>query len=116
MLLAILHVIPDSEDPSQDPFQIVRRIMDAVPPGSFLVISHPASDVDPEQAAEIARRFNQRMGSVRSSGRSREEVARFFTGLDLVPPGIVITPQWRPEPAARPPDPEPAYAAVARKP
>jgi hypothetical protein len=116
MLLAILHVIPDSEDPSQDPFQIVRRIMDAVPPGSFLVISHPASDVDPEQAAEIARRFNQRMGSVRSSGRSREEVARFFTGLDLVPPGIVITPQWRPEPAALPPDPEPAYAAVARKP
>jgi hypothetical protein len=116
MLLAILHVIPDSGDPSQDPHQIVSRIMDAVPPGSFLVITHPASDINPEQAAEIARRFNQRMGAVRSSGRSRQEVARFFTGLDLVPPGIVSTPQWRPEPGSLPPDPEPAYAAVARKP
>ena len=116
MLLAILHVIPESEDPSQDPYHVVRRIMDAVPSGSYLVISHPASDVNPEQAAEIARRFNQRMGVVRSSGRSRDEVTRFLTGLDLVPPGVVITPEWRPDPAARPPDREPAYAAVARKP
>jgi hypothetical protein len=116
MLLAILHVIPDSEDPAQDPFQIVRRIMDALPSGSFLVISHPASDINPEQSAEIAKRFNQRLGSVQSSGRSRREVTRFFTGLDLVPPGIVPTPQWRPEPTGRPPDSEPAYAAVGRKP
>jgi S-adenosyl methyltransferase len=116
MLLAILHVIPDSGNPAQDPHQIVSRIMDAMPPGSFLVISHPASDINPEQAAEIAKRFNQRLGSVQSAGRPREEVARFFTGLDLVPPGVVPTPQWRPDPNARPPDPEPAYAAVGRKP
>jgi hypothetical protein len=116
MLLAILHVIPDSGDPAQDPYQIVGQIMDAVPPGSFLVISHPASDIYPEQSAEIARRFNQRLGSVRSAARSREEVARFFTGLDLVPPGIVSTPRWRPEPSSLPADPEPAYAAVGRKP
>ncbi|HEY3958422.1 MAG TPA: SAM-dependent methyltransferase [Streptosporangiaceae bacterium] len=116
MLLAILHVIQASEDPSKDPYQIVSRIMDAMPAGSFLVISHPASDINPEQAAEIARRFNQRLGSVQSAGRSQEQVARFFTGLDLVPPGIVTTPQWRPEPGSLPPDPDPAYAGVARKP
>jgi hypothetical protein len=116
MLLAILHVIPGSDNPAQDPHQIVSRIMDAMPPGSFLVISHPASDINPEQAAELAKRFNQRLGSVQSAGRPREEVARFFTGLDLVPPGVVPTPQWRPDPNACPPDPEPAYAAVGRKP
>jgi hypothetical protein len=116
MLLAILHVIPDSTDPSQDPYQVVGRIMEAVPPGSFLVISHPASDIHPEQSAEIARRFNQRLGPVKSAARSHQEVARFFTGLDLVPPGIVNTPQWRPEPSSLPPESEPAYAAVGRKP
>jgi S-adenosyl methyltransferase len=116
MLLAILHVIAASDDPSKDPYQIVSRVMDAMPAGSFLVISHPASDIYPEQAAEIARRFNQRLGSVQSAGRSQEEVARFFTGLDLVPPGLVTTPQWRPEPGSLPADPDPAYAGVARKP
>jgi hypothetical protein len=113
MLLAILHVIPDSDDP----WGIVARIMGALPSGSYLVISHPASDIVAAGVAEeVARRFNERMGSVQSRARSRDEVARFFTGLELVPPGIVQTPQWRPEPGSSLPGAEPAYAAVARKP
>ena len=112
MLLAILHVIPDDDDP----WQLVDRIMSAVPPGSYLVISHPARDIHPESVTELTKRFNERLGPVKSRARTREEVARFFTGLDLVPPGIVITPQWRPDPAAPEPDADPAYAAVARKP
>jgi len=45
----------------------------------------------------MTERFNQRMGGVLSTGRTRDEFARFFAGLDLVDPGIVPTPQWRPD-------------------
>jgi trans-aconitate methyltransferase len=116
MLLAILHVIHDDEDP----WGIVGRIMAAVPPGSFLVMSHPASDMRSTafDVTELTKRLNERMGAVRMSPRSREEVARFFTGLELVPPGIVPTPRWRPDPAQDLPDDNTnsAYAAVGRKP
>jgi trans-aconitate methyltransferase len=112
MLLAILHVVPDADDP----WGLVARIMAAVPPGSFLVISHPARDIHPERVTELTKRFNERLGGVESRGRTREEVARFFTGLELVEPGIVVTPQWRPDPGSHAQDADPAYAAVARKP
>jgi len=116
MLLAILHVIPSKDDP----WEIVARIMTALPSGSYLVISHPASDIHATQIAEMTKRFNQRLGNVVSAGRTREEVARFFAGLDLVEPGIVPTPQWRPPaPQFGPADgqgEDPAYAAVGRKP
>jgi S-adenosyl methyltransferase len=111
MLLAILHVIPDADDP----WGVVGRLVDALPSGSFLVISHPARDIHPEQIAEMTKRFNQRLGSVVSAGRTRDEVARFFTGLDLVEPGIVSTPRWRPGVGVDPAD-DPAWAAVGRKP
>jgi hypothetical protein len=63
----------------------------------------------------MTKRFNQRLGNVVSAGRTRDEVARFFAGLDLVEPGIVSTPKWRPEDGTEPAD-DPAYAAVGRKP
>ncbi len=111
MLLAILHVIPDADDP----WGIVGRLMAGLPSGSYLVISHPARDIHAEEIAEMTKRFNQRMGGVLSSGRSRYEVTRFFAGLDLVEPGIVPTSRWRPDPGVEQPD-DPAYAAMARKP
>ncbi|HUA27303.1 MAG TPA: SAM-dependent methyltransferase [Streptosporangiaceae bacterium] len=111
MLLAILHVIPDADDP----WGVVARLVAGLPSGSYLVISHPARDIHPEQIAEMTKRFNQRLGSVRSEGRTREEVERFFAGLELVEPGIVSTPRWRPGPGVEPTD-DPAYAVVARKP
>ncbi|HTW01015.1 MAG TPA: SAM-dependent methyltransferase [Streptosporangiaceae bacterium] len=111
MLLAILHVIPDDDDP----WDVVGRLMAALPSGSYLVISHPARDIHPEQIAEMTNRFNQRLGSVVSHGRTRDEVARFFAGLDLVEPGIVSTPRWRPGTGLDPAE-DPAYAVVARKP
>jgi hypothetical protein len=111
MLLAILHVIPDDDDP----WGVVGRLMAALPSGSYLVISHPARDIHPEQIAEMTKRFNQRLGNVVSAGRTRDEVARFFASLDLVEPGIVSTPKWRPEDDTEPAD-DPAYAAVGRKP
>jgi hypothetical protein len=111
MLLAILHVIPSTDDP----WGIIARIMAAMPSGSYLVISHPASDIHTAQIAEMTKRFNQRLGSVVSAGRSRDEVARFFDGLDLVAPGIVAAPQWRPAPGVDPGE-DPTHAAVGRKP
>jgi S-adenosyl methyltransferase len=111
MLLAILHVVPDADDP----WRIVGRLMAGLPSGSYLVMSHPARDIHEAAIAEMTRRFNQRMGGVLASGRTRGEVARFFTGLDLAEPGIVPTPRWRPCPGAEP-GADPAYAGVARKP
>ena len=111
MLLAILHVVSDADDP----WAIVARIMAAVPSGSYLVISHPGRDMYAAEIAEMTKRFNQRLGGVMSRGRTRDEVARFFGGLDLVEPGIVPTPRWRPDPGVEPPA-DPAYAAMARKP
>jgi hypothetical protein len=111
MLLAILHVIPDSDDP----WGVVGRLMAGLPSGSYLVMSHPARDIHADAVAEMTKRFNQRMGGVMSNARSHDEVARFFTGLELVEPGIVSTSRWRPDPGIEQPA-DPAYAALARKP
>jgi S-adenosyl methyltransferase len=110
MLLGILHLIQDSEHPDQ----IVATLMDALPPGSYLVISHPASDIHPGQA-EAQRRYNERVSTPQTL-RTRDEVARFFTGLDLVPPGLVYVHTWRPGAAdTAPVDAASAYGGVARK-
>jgi hypothetical protein len=92
MLLGILQQVPDDDDP----YGAVARLIDAVPPGSFLVITHPASDVDPRAAAEAARRLN-RMTAEQRQLRSEAEVARFFDGLELVEPGLVQVAEWRPD-------------------
>lgn len=92
-LLAILHLIPDEDDP----YGIVATLMAAVPPGSYLALSHPASDIRPAAVAEMARRMNARLGgSTRGTMRDQGEIRRFFDGLELVGPGVVQLPQWRP--------------------
>jgi len=89
MLIAVLHFIPDADDP----YAVVARLMDAVPSGSYLVIAHAAADIAPEASAEMARRYNQ-MASATVTPRTRDQVARFFTGLDLLPPGLIPINQW----------------------
>jgi hypothetical protein len=111
MLVGILHLVQDSEDP----YQIVTGLLDALAPGSYLVISHPASDIHPGQA-EAQKRYNERVSTPQTL-RTRDEVARFFTGLDLVPPGLVYVHTWRPDPAdLAPVGAVSAYGGVARKP
>jgi hypothetical protein len=110
MLIAMLHHVPDGDDPGG----IVARLVDAVAPGSYLVLSHPASDIDVAAVTEVARRYNARVPAGQQR-RSQEEVARFFSGLELLEPGIVPTTQWRPpEPAS--PGRVPMWAGVGRKP
>jgi S-adenosyl methyltransferase len=111
MLLGVLHLVSDSEDP----WAIVARLMAAVPPGSYLTISHPAIDIHRAQA-EAQRVYNERVATPQTL-RTREQVARFFTGLDLVEPGLVQVHQWRPDPGDFIPEGTvSAHGAVARKP
>jgi hypothetical protein len=99
-----------------NPYEIVARLMDAVPSGSYLVISHPASDIDTGQISQAYDRLNERMGDVQGTLRTREEVADFFDGLEMVPPGLVQLHRWRPEPGADVSYQIPAYAGIGRKP
>jgi hypothetical protein len=95
-LIAILHAIPESDDPHGK----VARLMDAVPPGSHLAISHMGTDLLDSKTQHGLEDHSGRAMQQRLTARSREEVARFFAGVDLVPPGVVRVEDWRPEPGA----------------
>jgi hypothetical protein len=111
MLVSILQLIPDEEDP----YGIVARLMDRVAPGSYLVLTHPASDILGEAVAESARRYNQSVVTPLTL-RAFGQFARFFDGLDLVEPGIVQCHRWHPRPDDAVDDYEVAgWAAVGRK-
>jgi hypothetical protein len=112
LLLMILHLIPDGECPGK----IVERLLSALPAGSYLVLAHPASDVQPAATAEMTRRLNERMGGTVGTLRTRGEVAGYFDGLELVEPGLVQPQQWRPDPTADAPTEVAAWCGVARKP
>ena len=111
MLMAVLHLVPDEDDPHR----IVRRLMTAVPAGSFLVISHPASDIQAAAMAAAANRLNELMAQP-ARPRGKDAVTAFFDGLDLVEPGVIRCPEWRPD---RPEDAagkSTMWGGVARKP
>jgi hypothetical protein len=91
MLIAILHAIGGDDDP----YQIVAKLLDAVPPGSYLAVSHVASDIDPEQIAEATARLNQ-LSHQHFTLRDHTQVLRFFEGLRLLDPGVVRVEEWRP--------------------
>jgi hypothetical protein len=111
MLLIVLHLIPDSDDP----YRLVATLVDALPPGSYLVLAHPASDIRAASQAEMTRRVNERMSGPRATMRDRAAVGRFFDGLDLLEPGVVQPQQWRPDPDVTAPDQVTAWCGVARK-
>ncbi len=110
MLLGVLHLISDSEDP----WGIVARLMAATPAGSYLTISHPAIDIHPAQST-VQRIYNEHVSTPQTL-RTREQTARFFTGLELVEPGLVQVHQWRPDPGDFAPEGVvSAHGGVARK-
>ena len=74
--------------------------MDAVPPGSHLAISHMGTGLLDSETQRGLEDHSGRAMQQRLTARSREEVARFFAGMDLVPPGVVRIEDWRPEPGA----------------
>jgi hypothetical protein len=110
MLLGVLHCIADEDDPAA----LVAQLMEAMPPGSYLVMSHPASDVATAQMATSMRAYNNQ-AAVPLTARSHAEVTRFFKGLDLIEPGVVQVHRWRAGTGAPGRD-LPNYGAIARKP
>ncbi|NEC88724.1 SAM-dependent methyltransferase [Streptomyces sp. SID12501] len=114
LLVAILHFVEDTDDP----YAAVAELRDALAPGSLLVLTHASYEgipLSPERAEGTVDVYK----GIRNPlvMRSREAVARFFEGYDMVEPGLVPMPQWRPETA---PEDEDAYsfsgfAGVGRK-
>jgi trans-aconitate methyltransferase len=113
LLIGVLQLIPDNDDPGA----IVARLIEAVAPGSWLAIFHPASDIMADQMGEVARQVNANAATP-TTLRSRQEVMRFFDGLELMdPPGLVQVHRWLPDAAAPAMGDEiPGYAGLARKP
>jgi S-adenosyl methyltransferase len=110
LLIALLHMLGDEDDP----WGLVARYMAAVPPGSYLVLSHLASDVQAETMAAMRRRINELMPQ-HVYMRTKDQVTAFFGGMPLVEPGVVLTHQWRPGTGA-PGAGGVLWAGVARKP
>jgi hypothetical protein len=91
LLIALLHFVRDDEDPEG----IVATLRDALPPGSFLALSHVTGDFRSDAAASAVDVYK----NATSSGtlRNHEQIMKFFSGFDLVEPGLVQPPLWRPE-------------------
>ena len=110
MLLGILHHIGDDEQASA----IVNRLVDGIPPGSYLTIAHSTNVVTGAAMDEAVRHWNQ-FGKPPMTLRTPEAIARFFDGLELVDPGVVSCPRWRPDPAERPSPETGEFCGVGRK-
>ncbi len=101
LMVALLHFVSDEDRPAE----LVAGFRDAVPAGSYLVMSHASTGGQPARAAE--HRDLYRRTPTPMTMRSREQVVSFFDGFELVDPGLVYLPLWRPEPEeAGLPDPE----------
>jgi hypothetical protein len=111
MLISVLHLIVDRDDP----YDLVSQLVNAVVPGSYVVISHAASDIDSGAMISMANRLNELMAQ-QSVPRTHREVAAFFAGLDLLEPGLVRVPEWRPASVADSAVRAQMWGAVARKP
>lgn len=109
-LLALMHFISDEEGA----YDITRALVDALPPGSYLIFSHGTYDPYPELSGQIGSAYGD--GGIPLSIRTRPEVERFFTGLDLVPPGLVTASEWYRDTPAPTFEVNGMYAAVAHKP
>ena len=110
-LLGILFHVTDNDEAHA----VVNRLLDAVPSGSYLAITHTTNTVTGEKMDEAVRQWNQ-AGSAPIVLRSPQEFARFFDRLELLEPGVVPTTQWRPDPADLSIREVDEFCAVGRKP
>ncbi|MBP2329364.1 O-methyltransferase involved in polyketide biosynthesis [Kibdelosporangium banguiense] len=113
ILVGVLHFLPEEDQP----FDAVRTLRDALPRGSYLVISHASTDnrmSELSQAQELYRSFTNRTGN---GLRSREQIRVFFDGLTLIDPGLVVAQDWRPLPSTERDTGTPRWilSGVARK-
>lgn len=110
MLLAVVQFILDDEQAAA----VVKRLVDAVPSGSYLVISHATNEVNTEVMDAHLAHWNAH-GTPKFCYRSRKQIARYYDGLELLEPGVELLPYWRPDPGDTP-VPMDGICAVGRKP
>ena len=111
MLIAVMHFVGDDEQASA----IINRLMGACVPGSYVALSHAASDIDAAQMAEMVRRLNEATAE-KTTLRDRAGVTRLFDGLELVEPGVIRAAEWRPDTDLEAASPAALWGGVARKP
>lgn len=112
LLVAILHAISDQDDPHR----IVATLVDALPSGSYLTITHWAADPASPEAEAKVEDLAREMSRQQYTARSQAQIARFFDGLDLVEPGLALIQDWRPGPQNQTGGGTSVWAGVARKP
>ena len=94
MSIAVMHMIPDEDAP----YRLIADLVNAVPSGSYLILSHVASDLQQySPGVNDAAAVLSRLMPGRVTPRSQEQVLQFFDGLDLVDPGVVPVQDWQPE-------------------
>ncbi|WP_069817359.1 SAM-dependent methyltransferase [Streptomyces sp. TP-A0874] len=103
-LNALLHFLPDSTDP----YGTVDRLMGALPSGSTLAITHCTADFDPGTWGDIQAIYAA--AGTATQVRSRSEVERFFSGLEMLEPGVEVAHRWRPVADGGHSSPEPVEA------
>ncbi|WP_026117234.1 SAM-dependent methyltransferase [Nocardiopsis alkaliphila] len=112
MLLGVINFVADDVEVRA----ILDRLMAALAPGSFLVVSHPTDDLDPVRAHQVAAAWNER-GTPKLTVRSAAAIEALFDGLELLEPGVVSCSLWRPRAVeADEVRPVSEYGGVARKP
>jgi SAM-dependent methyltransferase len=111
VLVGVIHHLRDDDHPRR----VVTTLVDALAPGSYLVLSQTTPDFDPETMRALAAASEQ--GGIANVPRTLADTEPFFAGLELVEPGLVPLAAWRPDPGAEQ-DPRTVYAygGVARKP
>jgi hypothetical protein len=111
MIFGVLHFLPDDDEVAA----ITAEFSRAIAPGSYLAISHLASDIQPETMAEFARKMRE-SGVAQDAQRTREQVTGLFAGLNLLAPGVVPVSKWRPDTDLEAGSVTALWGGVARKP
>ena len=111
LFIGVLHLVSEADEP----LRIMGEMLDATVAGSYLALTQPAKDVNADQVAEGARRYNEHVKTPQTR-RTYAETLRFFDGMEVVPPGLVQCHRWRPAPRAVGLEENvSAYGGVARK-
>jgi hypothetical protein len=113
MLIAVLHFLRDEDKPDE----VIGTLLDALPPGSYLAASHMSMEHDPVSMSGGQQAYLD--AGITMHARDSDQFARMvFPGLEMVPPGVVLVSEWRPD--SRAPRPTPAevgcYGGIGRKP
>ncbi|WP_345961833.1 SAM-dependent methyltransferase [Streptomyces sp. BRB040] len=109
-LIALLHFLPDDEDP----YGLLHTLVEALPSGSHLLLSHGTADQHPELKQETEAAYKK--GAISLRMRTRSEVEAFFAGLELLAPGLVFATEWYQEEPAPTRERSGFYVGVARIP